>query len=460
MMRVVILLILLGVQQNLLARFSEGIVPFKDGNKWGWADVHTGNVVIEPVYDSVKYDFYKDVFLIYKDSKVGVISYEADRNDNKVWKVIIEPVYDEIYRLKRGLYITVLNNQKGAFLENYGNILSQAHHDFDYCFGYIDNNQYKYSNGNFQFLLMQNKEYKGGVFDIKSKKIINSLRYNVYRYEEGFWKDSFKSQARILLNHYIFKDENGKFFYLSNFLEFKEVKEGVDFNDEKLTLSFWDFPSFQREFYQPGSWSFNYNISNFGRNDEKEYHIEKWRRYKLISSDWNGNPVASNRKATKFGILNKQTKKFLIEPNYDKLSMEYPSEFLKLTSDIVIGHKGNKYTIFINYVKIIEGVDKLHASNIDRFSSFNQKLDNFYIIYKKDNLYGFVIINYVKHKTRIYDNEVEKLEWKLFEPKYKSLEISQTYSSGWSYDKMHVFKATDINGETFFVNENGFEFRR
>lgn len=261
-----------------------------------------------------------------------------------------------------------------------------------------------------------------------------------------------------MLKHYIFKDENGKFFYLSNFLEFKEVKEGVDFNDEKLTLSFWDFPSRIREFYRLGSWSFNYNISNFGRNDEKEYHKEKWRRYKLISSDWNGNPLASNRKATKFGILNKQTKKFLIEPNYDKLSMEYPSEFLKLTSDFIIGHKENKNTIFINYVEIIEGLDELHASSIDR--SMNQKLDNFYIIYKKDNLYGFVIFNYVKHKIRIYDNEVEKLEWKLFEPKYKSLEISQTYSSGWSYDKMHVFKATDINGETFFVNEKGIEFRR
>ena len=451
-MRLIVLFILIGVQQNLLAQFGEGIVPFKDGNKWGWADVNNGKIVIEPVYDSVKYDFYKNVFLIYKDSKVGAISYEADRNYDKVWKVIIEPIYDEIYRLEDEVYITVLNNKKEAYLENYGIIVPQAYHDFDYCFSYISTNQYIYSNGNFQFLLIQNKEYKGGVFDIKSKKIINSLRYNVYRYGEGFWTDSFKSQAHILLKYYIFKDENGKFFYLSNFLEFKEVKEGVDFNAEKHKLSFRDFSSYERFNLSWDSLDFNSNVSYFAKNSVAKYHEE----YKLISSDWNGNPVASNREGTKYGILSKQTKMFLIQPKYDKLTTLDPRTSnvpICFLGDFFVGHNGDKKTFFINYIKTIEDMDDYL---VPVPLGYNRMRDKFCMIYRRENLYGFLCIKYVEEMN----SKDKKLEWKLFKPKYKSLVISNIYSNVRSYQQMHVFEATDENGETFFVNENGIEFRR
>lgn len=456
-MRVAILLILLGVQQNLFAQFGDDIVPFRDGNKWGWADVHTGNVVIEPVYDSVKYDFYKDVYLIYDNSKVGAVFYDADIFNKKVWKVIIEPVYDEIYRFEENVYFVVFNNKKNVFLKNYGIIVSHANFDIDYCLEYKDVYPDRYSNEKFQFLLLHNKEYKGGLFDIKSKKIINGLKYNIHRYQEGFWTDSFKSQSEILLKDFIFKDVTGKYFYLSNSLVYKEVKEGVDFNAEKYKLSFCYFPTYERIHLEWNSIDFNFDLSYLNKNTVATYYREKWSEYKIIGYDWNGRLLASNMEGTKYGILNKQRNEFLIQPKFDKLTTLDPRNHftpytpLHYNGCFLIGHNRDKKTFFINYMKVVEAIDEYLVP-----WGLYRKEDRLCMIYRKENLYGFLSIEFVEEMN----SKNKKIEWKLFEPKYKSLEISNTYSNAHSREKVHIFEATDENGETFFVNDKGIEFRR
>ena len=68
--------------------FQSGVAKFHQNGKYGFIDT-TGKVVIEPQYDHVWEDFYKNNYAIVEiNGKYGVI--------DKTGKFVIEPKYDHI----------------------------------------------------------------------------------------------------------------------------------------------------------------------------------------------------------------------------------------------------------------------------------------------------------------------------------------------------------------------------
>gem|GEM_PF-5802461 len=72
----IVLLIMFPIYLFSQSQFMiERAIPFKAGNKWGWSDIKTNKLLIEPIYDSVNFDNEKD-FIVYDNGKASILNCE------------------------------------------------------------------------------------------------------------------------------------------------------------------------------------------------------------------------------------------------------------------------------------------------------------------------------------------------------------------------------------------------
>jgi hypothetical protein len=444
-MRVIILLILIGVQQNLFAQFGDGIVPFRDGNKWGWADVHTGKVVIEPVYDSVKYEdsySYDCVhyisYNIYKDGKKGLIGYSRDSNK---YIVKVPPMYDYFEELDTvtHLYNTCLNDKEGVYHTGYGELIENK-------YKYI----YKFGADLLKLKSYDKNSFNEGLFSLKTKQMIVPTKYRI-----GFsfiWNESFRFKKDLYLERSLLQDEDSNYYTLTKEMKLKEVKEGVDFRFITPSPPEIRQPCESRVFECLNPYC--YNLTNSKNNHYLEVVVSTQNKYdknyirygkkKFLETNnrYNNIHIVGNRKGKKFGFINK-SEEILIVPEFYKIERLGTESISGLNSqlNILIGYKKNSRTLFVNSIKLIECDCDFAYCIINRHR---------YIRIKNGELFGFISLENLNGYR-------SNFKWKLIEPKYKSLEYSCFYTLRTG---VLVFEATDENGETFLVNDKGIEFRR
>jgi len=444
--RTILLLILISAELSLFAQI-EYAIPFRDGNKWGWADVRTGKIMIEPVYDSVKYKHeYRTLEsgnerLIYKDSKRGTVGYMKDSN-NCIVK--IPPIYDNFWEMEgaENLYITTLNRKRGVYQAGYGEIVEN-----------------KYSRisirGDFLFLYgFDNNSYNCGLFSLVSKKVIDTLVYRILSIGGDIWTESFESKNDVLLENTLLEDKNCKYYYLAKDMTLKEVVIGLDFRFPKpppAPIS--RAPSEPRDFIaiyychpisQSKTSPHSEIIATSRIKYKKAFTKIKGKRYLKIGENHNGNHIIGNRKGKKFGIIKNS---IIIAPEFDSISKFTPEKPLNV--NIFIGYRKNSRTFIVDNEKVFESKYDFDFCTNEHYKNILNYRFSFLRI-RNGDLFGFV--NFYN-----MDNLNNSFEWKLIEPKYKDLKIS--WLCIWATSVL-VFEAIDTNGETFFVNKDGIEFRK
>ncbi len=177
---------------------KQAIVPFKDGNKYGFKSLY-GKIIIEPKYDGVGWDFYNGFMSVKNNGKWGFINEKGDiiteiKYDyvgdfskdgiataelnglfgfiNKTGKEIIPFIYENTWGFQNGIAKVKKNNLWG-FIDTKGDIIIPIEYeDFKYS---------KWSEG----LIGACKNHKWGFIDKTNKIIIPFGYYDVGTFSEG-----------------------------------------------------------------------------------------------------------------------------------------------------------------------------------------------------------------------------------------------------------------------------------
>lgn len=396
----------------------ERAVPYVSDNKWGWADVYTNEILIEPKYDFVDFD-YRSGFMIFNNGKVGLVKC-GDKNH---CFEIISIEYDRITSNRYG-YVTSINNKEG-----YINLKNEKIIDNLYDNILFDSN----------YIFLFNKEkYKSGVFDRKTNEQIIPLNYEIISIDYEKLISHYKEfEKDALIKFDIFLDKNGKYFFFNVNRSLKEIKlkdnsflqEITNYN--KITDIGVD------EFVKDDvilKATNNFNIGN--RYKEEKFKIGK---VKLYNSNkyFHNYLIVQNKSKDKYGLINTNTDIITLEPEYDEIKI------IKNHFDyFVIAIKNQKQTLLFKDKKISE-------NEYDEIE-YNETRDN--IILKKNGLFGIVFIN----RKRSF-NEEENVKFVTFEPKYTNFNYSK-YSNG--YNGVSVLNVTDNENKNYYISNFGFEYKK
>jgi hypothetical protein len=88
------------------------LIPFRDGNRWGFSDIDK-NIVVPTNYVRVE-KFKNGLAKVYLKNKVGMINYEGEE--------IVPIVYDKIEEFKDG-YALYRKGKESGFIDEEGEII-------------------------------------------------------------------------------------------------------------------------------------------------------------------------------------------------------------------------------------------------------------------------------------------------------------------------------------------------
>ena len=396
----------------------ERAVPFVSDNKWGWADVYSNEILIEPQYDSVDFD-YRSGFMVFKHGKVGLVKCEDKRNCFE----IIPTEYDKIISNKFG-YVTYINNKKG-----YINLKNEKIIDNLYDNILFDDN----------YIFLFNKEkHKSGVFDRRKNEQIIPLNYNIISIDYNKLVSHFKEfEKDALIKFDVFLDNNGKYFYYNSNRELKEIKLKENSLFEEITNYNKIIDIGVEEVVKDDviiKGNSNFSIGN--RFKDEKFKIGK---VKLYNSNkyFHNYLIVQNKTKDKYGLINTNSDSIILNPEYDEIKI------IKNHFDhYVIATKNKKQTLLFKDIKISE-------NEYDEIE-YNETRD--IIILKKNGLFGVVFIN----RKRSY-NEEENVKFKVFEPNFTSFNYSK-YTNG--YNEVYVLKVTNTENLNYYISNFGFEYRK
>lgn len=393
-------------------------VPYVFDNKWGWADVYTNDIFIEPKYDSVDFD-YRSGFMVFKNGKVGLVKCEDKNNCFE----IIPTEYDKITSNKYG-YVTYINNKKGYFNFKNEKIIDNLYDNILFDDNYI--------------FLFNKEKYKSGVFDRKTNKQIIPLNYEIISidYEKlAYHFEDFEKDALIKFD--VFLDNNRKYFYYNSNRELKEIKlKESSFFEEITNYNKITDIGVEEVVKDDVIIKGNSNFSIGNRYKEDKFKIGK---VKLYNSNkyFHNYLIVQNKSKDKYGLINTNTDSIILNPEYDEIKI------IKNHFDYyVIAIKNQKQTLLFKDKKISE-------NEYDEIE-YNETRD--IIILKKNGLFGIVFIN----RKRSY-NEEENVKFIVFEPDFTSFSYSK-YTN--SYNDVFVLNVTNNENENYYISNLGIEYKK
>ena len=89
-------------------------VPFRKGDQWGYADKTSGEILVEPAYDSV--NILRRLPLVYSGGKCGLVHYDASKG---VSEMVIPTKYELIYQIRIGRDYVLQNEGQYTILDQY-----------------------------------------------------------------------------------------------------------------------------------------------------------------------------------------------------------------------------------------------------------------------------------------------------------------------------------------------------
>lgn len=410
-------------------------IPFVAKNKWGWADLYTNKILIEPIYDSVCPD-YSGNLRVFKNGKVGLV--KCDGGNNCFESIPTE--YDEISLDFEG-YVTSIHGKKGFLNLKHEKIIDNLYDTILFDRNYV-------------FLFLINKEkYKSGVFDIKTNELIIPFDYEIIRINPNKLVARYKDfEEHGLIKDYIFQGMNGEYYFFNRnralqefilnddslFQEIIRNEEGIRIKEQGILT---DFTKIVPD---------NYFIIGNGGKDNK-FKIGK---VKLFNANkyFGDYLIVQNKRKDKYGLINVKTDSIILNTEYDdiKTLRFLGDKFVVAYDDIkFLSYSRNEFFVAIkNQKQILLYNDKKVSEN---------EYDEIYcdgngLVLKRNGLFGIVFINRI-----ILGNEEEKVSFVVFEPKYTRF----NYSGYSNPDKgVSVLKVTSIENENYYISNKGFEYKK
>jgi hypothetical protein len=425
----------------------ENLIPYRKGNKWGYVEKSTKEIIIAPKFDEAKRFINRNLAIIRLDNLWGLIDTNGE--------VIIPPKYDDISDFKstkfhflgktNGIYV-LIDKEGKEYATNYksisllGNNLLEV--DNGNGIGILDEDfsvllPCNYDNissiNNFlQFIYIQ-KNGKWGVFDTYSKTLMIECIYDgVYDYSMSTKKAIIPFQKKKLWGYIDLdksKQNSPKFKYKMAFPYFN-AKTSIVMLKNKFYLLSINGSTIGKLGYDEYVYSINTphntfilgyknkKVLNFGVLDSIGNPIIPF-VYSLIKHTYNDNL---------FIVIDTNKKSFLIDYNNRVLSKEYLNiqEFPTQHSDflITINEKG-RGLIYKNGEEILPAIYKhIFIPSENRIPVINLENKLGYVDYNGNTIIPFM-----------YDN----------------LTIS-------SVSFIHGFALVRKNGKYGYVSANGDEF--
>lgn len=193
-------------QQNLI----ETAVPFRKGDKWGYADPFTQKLLCEPVYDSVgrpESAMLQPIF--YQNGMVGVLStFDAQMPA----KEIVPAEFISGYRHFEGYLLTKKGNRYWYFDRN-GTELA---HDQKNIYGTLSE-----AGNQIPLLIVEGDEpFSTGIIDLKTNKFLFPKQYNLQEISNETARD-FEKKLGKKVQRFLLQDKTKKYFALD--LYFKTI---------------------------------------------------------------------------------------------------------------------------------------------------------------------------------------------------------------------------------------------
>lgn len=157
---------------------TNGLIAFQysSGEKYGFIDVKTGKVAIQPQYDNVSYPFHGDYAVVRQNYKCGII--------NKAGEYTVQPVYNSIWPLGKDLFVCekeTLTYDRLGIMDGKGNIIVNEIYS-NIQSGYTDYGYIPLGN----LIAVRNNNDKYGYIDLNGKEIIPFQYDYAYPFVEGY----------------------------------------------------------------------------------------------------------------------------------------------------------------------------------------------------------------------------------------------------------------------------------
>jgi hypothetical protein len=302
-------------------------IPYREGNKWGYVDYITKDILVAPVYDSVSYlvGYSNEIPIVYNNNKIGLIDDTGHliiTPDNDFDYISKFPDYGDknlawlagYYRGKKKLY----NLDGSKLLDSlYENILSI-------------NDSLVLIGNNFLF----------GIYDIKNK-----IEYIKPLYE-GFEINSTctnEKYNRFCLENIIFMDKSKQTFKIDSFIKL------ISFSISEDCLN-------QDYFYGgiPMRMFSNFNLKQLdyiidGKPmPKKTYTTTKGNKYELTNKHFKQYQLIKDKTSNQFGLIENtdpNTQLVRLEPIYSNINL-MNHKIVKLLAIIENENKFGLYDLF------------------------------------------------------------------------------------------------------------------
>ncbi|MFN8284772.1 MAG: WG repeat-containing protein [Chitinophagales bacterium] len=278
-------------------------IPYRKGNKWGYAHYNTKAVLVAPEYDSVSYlvGFLNDIPKVYKDHKMGLV--------DDTGRVIIPP--------------TASYNYIDMFL-------NEDNKNLAWIAGYYGGSKQLYNlNGTrlldtlYQEIFLVNdtlvlfaNNYLYGIYDIKNKKERIKPVYSLYEINSDCTKKEYR---RFSLERIIFKDNANKTYRIDSCLKL------IPFSINQDCLNQDYIYGRESEMFGPGLYFDMQEYNNEGKQtSNKTYTTTQGNKYVLTDKYYKQYQLIKNNKSNRFGLIENTDQNIQVvrlEPVYSDVSL-------------------------------------------------------------------------------------------------------------------------------------------
>lgn len=378
--------------------FLKDAVPFRKGNKWGFADKMNAKILIEPKYDSVS-NFYFNEKLFHNNHKTGLLYYGYLKNDSReIFKgELIPSNFDFIYRYFDGY--SVHQNKKQGYYDLEGKVILEPKYKQIRCKEYINDNKDK--DGYYYFIKTYgDKEFSDGVYDIRLRKFVIDQSYKIVDINSEF-ENKINSKFKNKFYDFILLNTKNEMFALDQ--QFKLVniaplKFDIKKDEEKSEI----YSSPLGESYDISYDKLQSSAIRYQSKSQK-YRSEKGNSYVFTDVEIGKYTVIKSIKKEKFGLIftdSKDFKNITLEPIYDDIKSIVNNNYNdKDVKNIFVLQNEEKEGLFYNNQIVLDA----------KYSKVN--VEENIVVGEKDSKKEIVFINKDGSIIKMPPKKIDKIQY-------------------------------------------------
>ncbi|NUY80082.1 hypothetical protein HUK80_04180 [Flavobacterium sp. MAH-1] len=287
-------------QENLI----EDAVPYRKGEKWGYADPKTGKLLSEVIYDSVGRTEHWKRAVFYRNEKAGIL---FSSNPETPAKEFVPAEYDNAYRHYNG-YLLSKKGGGDSYIDMKGKMLAENQKDV--------HGEHSREGNQIEILVVEgNEPFSSGIIDLRSGEYIIPKQYDIQHISYETVKEYDKKLGK-LVQSFLIRDKSKKYFALD--LYFKPIPVEFTPTEKNTNRGLYGSTSVH------ASVAYKENAKSFLRNcsaDAGEFKSPEKKKYTFDGYCFADFKRIVNIKTHEFGVVKTANgqHKVLVEPIYDNV---------------------------------------------------------------------------------------------------------------------------------------------